>query len=561
MYSVPHTIYRLPLAVAVTGHRDIAPNDEARLRALILKRLETLRCKYTSTPLLALSGLAEGADMVFAEAALELGIELVAVLPGSAEIFAKDFERPVHAERNPKDLKQRFEALCARCTDVVVVGNGRLAEDPRRYTFVGAYLVRRCHILFALWDGGEAKPESGTGQVVGLALDGVPNRYRESASHALDAPDSITVHHLLTPRQGSTVQDAFTWRVIEPTPWDSSPCQATPGTPLIALNAWNKAVLRFSEKHIDAINQARSYLALPEEALNSAEKRILGTYAVADAMAQVLQKRSRRILDIIYGISLIMLVSFAVHSNLSANRVLYILYYAAFIVGGSLYAYEKITRQHGLFVDSRGLAEGLRVQLFFRLSGVRSLTADLYLRKQRTEITWIRQAMRVLDVGSKRQEPLFEQVRDSWIRAQGAYYAKAKNRDAHKLLWYGQVADWGFIGGLAIGTFGLIFELCDATMYDSLLVHWIFLLMGLMPGVAALALSHSFRRGLEQHVREYGKNVAMFCRASTVIETQDLVQKPFAFRTLVLELGKEALAENAQWVLQHRELPPSLPSK
>jgi hypothetical protein len=551
----------LPLAVAVTGHRDIAPDDEASLRDLIRDRLATLRRTYPFTPLLALSGLAEGADMVFAEAALELGIELVAVLPANPDVFARNFRQPAHPKRDPAALAQRFTALCQCCSDTVVVADGRLADDPRRYTFVGAYLVRRCHLLFALWDGEAGEPESGTALVVRLAREGVPNRLRTSPGRVLETPDPVPVHHLCTPRQGAPLPGAFTWEVLRPAA-GASPCDPVrEPEPLAALEAWNAAATAFDAASPEASAQSRRWLALPEASLTPAEKRILGAYSLADAMAVTLQRRSRRILDAIYVLSAVMLLGFAIHSNVMASRLLYVSYFAAFAVGSLLYFCDRAKRHHHRFVDSRGLAEGLRVQLFFRLAGVHSLAADLYLRKQRTELAWMRQAMRVLEVGSRRTRPLFEPVRDSWIRAQAAYYTSARQRDAGKLAWYERGAKIGFLGGLGIGVLGLLVELPSPTMHDSLFIHWVFLFMGVLPGLAALAVSHAFRRGLGEHVREYAQNGAMFCRASSLVESESLLGKPFAFRLLVLELGKEALAENAQWVLRHRELSPDLPSK
>ena len=45
------------------------------------------------------------------------------------------------------------------------------------------------------------------------------------------------------------------------------------------------------------------------------------------------------------------------------------------------------------------LAEGLRIQIFWRLAGISDAAADHYLRKQRSELDWIRRAMRAHDLG------------------------------------------------------------------------------------------------------------------------------------------------------------------
>ncbi|WP_144306503.1 hypothetical protein [Oceanidesulfovibrio marinus] len=552
----------------------MAPEDEAQLHALVKNRLESLKNEYPSTPLLALSGLAEGADMVFAEAALELGMELVAVLPAPREVFARDFQKPTYPARTAEDLTQRFHNILARCSDRVVVGEGRHAQEPDRYTYVGAYLVRRCHVLFALWGGAEPDSEGGTGHVVKLAREGVPNRYRESPLRALDSPDPVTIHHLISPRKGAAVENAFTWKIMEPAEWAAGACRAMPANPLSALESFNKEACAFAARHPNAIEQSKGYLGLPEEELTRAERRIVHGYAIADAMAVDCRDKSNRTLLVIYGISLFMLLGFAVYSNVFPHTWLHAVYYVAFLLGCGLYVWDKWKRVHMRYVNYRGLAEGLRVQLFYRLAGVRNLAADLYLRKQRHEMAWIRQAMRALEAGPRRNEPQSAVVLTRWIKDQADFFKGARVRDAKKIRWFTWYARVGFWAGLFCGLLGLFVEIGNYAAHDSILLHWLFMLMGVFPAIAALIGSYVHRRGLEQHVREYDKMGAMFCQAAELVECDGLMhknlctheehmperQKHTGFQLLVRELGREALADNAQWLMLHRELPPTLPS-
>jgi hypothetical protein len=47
------------------------------------------------------------------------------------------------------------------------------------------------------------------------------------------------------------------------------------------------------------------------------------------------------------------------------------------------------------YQDYRALAEGMRVQFYWRLAGLKLSVADHYLRKQRSELDWICSAIRV----------------------------------------------------------------------------------------------------------------------------------------------------------------------
>jgi len=119
--SAPDVPCLIPLAVAVTGHRDIDPFHEDTLRALAAEKFLKFQKTYPNTPIRCLSGLNEGADMIFAEAALDVGLELIAVLPAKPEEYSKAFKTPAHAKRDPTEIVQRFQALLEKCEEVVIV--------------------------------------------------------------------------------------------------------------------------------------------------------------------------------------------------------------------------------------------------------------------------------------------------------------------------------------------------------------------------------------------------------------------------------------------------------
>ena len=82
----------IPLVLGVTGHRDLRPEDRDRLKDKVRSVLQDLQTEFARRPLLLLSPLAEGADRLVAEVALELGAELIAPLPLPREEYEKDFE-------------------------------------------------------------------------------------------------------------------------------------------------------------------------------------------------------------------------------------------------------------------------------------------------------------------------------------------------------------------------------------------------------------------------------------------------------------------------------------
>jgi hypothetical protein len=79
------------LVIAITGHRDLFPADEPQLYEDIRQILLEEMTRYSSTPVLLLSGLAEGADRVAVRAAISLGISYMAVLPLEPDLYREDF--------------------------------------------------------------------------------------------------------------------------------------------------------------------------------------------------------------------------------------------------------------------------------------------------------------------------------------------------------------------------------------------------------------------------------------------------------------------------------------
>ena len=104
-----------------------------------------------------LSSLAEGADCLVAQAALQLGYQLHVVLPFARHIYAEDFVTP--------DAQHVFAALLGQAQTVLELPGAR-QDRPAAYLAAGRYLLAHSQLLLTLWDGLPAKGEGGTGQIV-----------------------------------------------------------------------------------------------------------------------------------------------------------------------------------------------------------------------------------------------------------------------------------------------------------------------------------------------------------------------------------------------------------
>jgi len=169
------------LVIGVTGHRDIAVDDE-RLRTTVVRELERLQRAAPDRRAVVLSCLAEGADRLVARLAIDhLDAELVAVLPMPPREYRRDFR----SAASRRDFDALLEAASRRVTvdDLDVrVEESHEGQRARRYALAGAWLVERSNVLVAIWDGKPARGVGGTAQIVRWMISGtIPRRYSPRA--------------------------------------------------------------------------------------------------------------------------------------------------------------------------------------------------------------------------------------------------------------------------------------------------------------------------------------------------------------------------------------------
>jgi len=164
------------LCVGVTGHRaDVLPKGgisvlRDRVRDVLRQIEESGRALLAAErdsfasldlQLRFVSPIADGADQIAAEVALDLGWELQAILP---------FERTRYrASLANHGARERFDTLLEKAVCLL-----ELPGDPEHgldaYVMTGRATVAHSDVLVAIWDGLPPRGRGGTGEVVQLAL-------------------------------------------------------------------------------------------------------------------------------------------------------------------------------------------------------------------------------------------------------------------------------------------------------------------------------------------------------------------------------------------------------
>jgi hypothetical protein len=559
----------LPLVIGVTGHRDLRGEDREALEERVQEIFTEMRTRYPHLPLVLLSPLAEGADRLVARVALKNGTRLIVPLPMPQDLYEMDFEVPASRAEFNELLQQAascFALPMNGTTEEGVRSQGEARNE--RYALVGAYIAHHSQILVALWDGASADAVGGTAQIVRFKLEGVPERYvpPDSARHPLDPEESGPVYHIVTPRLSNPqpVGRALTLVKRFPQSYASDAvAQATYDRLYARMETFNRDALRYASR-LAATREASKGYVLPKqeaEALSAPLMYLLDCYAVVDALAVHFQHLTQRTLVGLLIMVFCAAISFEISSWLPDQRWIQAVYLGVLLLAFAWYLWAKRRDYQNKYLDYRALAEGLRVQLFWRLAGLRDTVADHYLRRQRSELDWIRHAIRcwnlpaeIADEGLGATEALaladrMRLVLAHWVQDQYAYFVRAAQRD-HTLLEH--LKHWGrgfFMIGLAWPVMKVLL----------MFVHPRLKALGMAPLIAGLLYGYARTRALSEHAKQYGRMSLLFANAKQRLEELMAAGKYAGAQALIKDLGKEALAENGDWVLLHRERPLEVP--
>ena len=548
---------RLPIVIGVTGHRFMRAQDLAKHRAHVCELFTELRRRYPSTPLRIVTSLAEGADRLVAEVALEGGHELLVPLPLAPADYEHDFPATIaefHSILRRVPPEEVFVLPWDEDEDVYLELPAPQHIREKRYRAVGVFLAQQSHLVLALWDGLPTESNSGTAAVVRMKLDG-PSGLPEAGLRPLDADDGGPVYHIHAPRAGQPAEQAAKdpeW--MFPQEGD----EALFHTLCSRIERFNSEPLRRSLAP-DLPEAAQALL--PDIATRSAGGRTLATaFAAADLLARHYQRTTRIVLRLTLLFAALLALIFEIYAEVLPWRLLPAGYLTAFASLTAILYWQGRRDVQGRYLDYRALAEGLRVQFYWRLAGLHDSASSSYLRKQLDELRWIREALRAAAALPPPQSAHPELAIEHWIGGQEAYYADrahSQRRRMHLL----ERRSRHFLGAGLLATAGLVLFW---NQLESLPAwhRWIVVLMGFAPIGAALWETYAERLGLRTQVNQYARFAGIFSRARRFadrLEEHPSHERHHALIALLRELGREALMENGDWVLLLRERPIVLP--
>ncbi len=586
-----------PIILGITGHRDLVKKDEPQLKSAIRRIIENIKQEYPYSPVKLLSSLAEGADSLAADVALECGVPVIAPLPMPVEEYEKDFS----TRQSKEELRRLISG--AESSFVVPDADGNASGDPdyannrnHYYGNAGMYLARHSHILIALWDGVQKNNGCGTSETVRYKLEGDFSFSKTEEQGFFIIPDRGPVYHIITPRK-SNVSPAgkhFSQKKLYfGMQTEDLACEKAIREVLYNIDQYNKDVQALSKRLEKGIEESKSFIldSAGSSRLHDCQKRLLDAYAVADRMSVYFRGKRFASLRLLSGIGLLLVVLFLLYDELESNLMLP-LYILSFAVVCVLFLIASRKGYQNKYVDYRALAEGLKVQFYWSICDMNLNASEHYNFGQRDELTWVRYAITAYSLGDfSPREPMdlewsFTIVDTFWTKGQNRYFKKtAIARKKHhnrqesivNILFVSSLVVILIVSLLEFGFKGLMgatvpvdsslqgellthVKVEAASEYQELFIRSIFkIILALIVAVMAFVNNYNSKLALSEQVRNYIVMGKLFEIAEDRLGTALRENNYSRAKKILFELGREALVENAGWVILYKERPLELP--
>ena len=555
----------VPLVIGVTGHRDLVPEEEPVLEAAVERFLQDLAARFDGLPLRVMTPLAEGADRLVARVAYRLGVDISIVLPMPRRLYEQDFGDVSADVFN--EMLQYGEVMEMPLLEEL--GDDRIAPGQRRdaqYEFLGVYLAAHCHILLALWDGKPSSAPGGTAHVVRFHHDNelilISGDEPRSAIDFSEDESDLAFHIVCSRRESGPPADGLRpgqgyWLTRDDVAPHSVDMPERYRAVFVRQALLNQDLAGLSRRGVELTSSLPRVSAL-------ADTDIGGLFAAADGLALHFQRRALRAVRSLYVLVALVGLSFIVYADFPGNDSAIWLYLGLLALGMTLFLVERRGAWYRRYLDYRALTEGLRVQYFWALAGVRTpglaeFPHDKFMKRQDLELGWIRNVMRFAarrtdadarPVPAEHLETAIEHWLGSGEDNEADYYRDRAERGQRRSRITRLLTVLGFSAGLAAAVILALFQ----ARLGSLQINLLIAAMGGFPYLAAVRSSYAQRVSERELIAQYHYMQRIFANAAQLIgHTRD----PAGRRAILLALGTEELDEVGRWLLRQRERPVS----
>ena len=561
--------------IGLTGHRDIHPGAVADIRASLRNELEALRARFAALPVELVTGLAEGADTLATEIALEIGLPVRAVLPMPRALYEADFEGEA--------LSGLMRLLDDSRVDVqeLPLPSGTVADDfkdgaPRDvlYARLMDYLVRRSNVLVALWDGEVTGLTGGSSDVLVRYLTSSEPQARqtrklEAVGDAELADDrSDLAIWIKAPRQAGEVEQGEVQTSYMVQAGAIGLICRLPHIPDFVLERWSEFDQFALERNSETGTELTTYPISTADDIKISEvaTAIDADFIRADQLAMANQSQSDRLFKLFGLMAAMMGLTFLLYAKIAALKLFLIVYIALFAGGFVLFAIGSRRGWFGQHLAFRALAEALRIRFFLVMSGG-GTTGQTRRLFRLTSIErfkgfgWIGDAIRCTEpLTYESTVPVQDRVAavsERWVKDQTAYFSRKHHQlhGEHERLE--TVKKYLFLAAF-LGAVSLLFfkkSLYEFHIGDLDGKTLVVFLMGLLPLWLAVWEIYQSKMAIRELFWQYANQGELFELAERRLEA---ISDPIHAQEVISDLAERSLMDVVQWSTHryHREHEP-----
>lgn len=534
---------RISVIVGVTGHRDLREHDKEALQAAVKEQLSAIVSLCPNSPVAVMTGLAEGADQLCAETALEMGLQIISVIPVPITEYAKDFSGEAFV---------KLIRLVGESSEVIVSPKLE-AYDERygkvrdwRYRQAGLYIVKHSHVLLALWDGAEGDEcGCGTASIASAMLEGTFGKPGTRQLH----PDDRTVIQIFTPRsKGKGTYGLDTGVVIRR------------GAGSVLEKMLKDTEIFNCDCNMSGKLSADSDTDQSEDAgADRILNKLRSIYDAADSMSVENAVKHTRYLGILSVAATVLAMAFLMYDEADWYGMILLCGFMI-VVLFLINSFGKRSKYQARYLEYRVLAEHLRVQYHLRSAGAACEVSEIMPWNLQLSMPWIRCAVSAAMIGEP--APGRNRIKESWVTGQRDYHERALEKSILKLEQNDRIIRTALIMTLIIYAFALIFELgfggrLIGRAYFSPDVSetirmYIKIAMGTAAAGTLFAGNYYGKQALPNVIEDHRKMQALY------EEAIDEIDRLGENEELLVRLAENELNENANWYAYQSKSEPDL---
>lgn len=542
-------MHKIPITLGIIGHLDaLVTNDH---KQAIEQLLDSLYKNYPSTPITLFSQLAKGADTEVAQLFLRIkektqrDYSLIVPIPLPIQEYRGTF--------GSDDLK-KFEELLPKADQVFELDSEDAISPNDRYRNGGKFVSDSSIILIALWDGIINDKQGGTSDLVyykqqGIFIDQLDDNIFDLKGSLIHLPVNRTeISHttpITLPSQdwlSHILEDLSIKKTLDK---------------IEQLNTFAR------QDYKDHIKNSADYLYPNATTLNNSLRKLRGIYSLIDSHAIQQQNIYYRLVVGFFVLGFVLLFAFEVYKLLGLNEFIFMAAIGILVMMFLVFKFASSWKNHLSYIENRILAESLRVQFFWNLSGIKKSVSNYILRIHKVEYNWISHILNAINGITKPNDESItnlEAPKTYWINDQKSFFL-SRLEGLHKKqkrfsILYKTLFAITVLGFLCI----LYFDLNEI---GSNWLYGLIVLVSIVLGLFALLRGYYEKRGYEQLHNQYQLMSNIYTAAGDKINTISGSpipdsEKEQQIKKLLYLTGKEALAESGNWYLIFKDKEPEL---